>query len=52
MQIIHVLADFKYGTTRWIIAHADMGLAWIFNIVVSLGLVAASSALVVSGLAC
>jgi hypothetical protein len=32
LQMINVLADFKYGVTRWIIAHANVGVAWLFNV--------------------
>jgi len=40
----------RYSTTRWIIGHTNMGLAWLFNCFISLVLVAASSALCVGGL--
>jgi hypothetical protein len=49
VQLIHILARFKYGGTRWLIAHVNMGVAWVFNMVVSCGLVAAASAAVVGG---
>ncbi|MEW5318605.1 MAG: hypothetical protein WDW38_009815 [Sanguina aurantia] len=46
-MVIHALATFKYGVTRWLIGHTNMGLAWLFNTVVSTSLVAAASWLVV-----
>lgn len=41
------LAEFKYGVTRWLLLHTNLFVAWLFNTVVSLLLVAASSGLVV-----
>lgn len=46
-QVIGVLADFKYGVTRWLLLHTNLFVAWLFNSVISLLLVAGSSALVV-----
>eukprot|EP00879_Flechtneria_rotunda_P014208 GHRR01014845.1.p1 GENE.GHRR01014845.1~~GHRR01014845.1.p1 ORF type:complete len:327 (+),score=70.66 GHRR01014845.1:591-1571(+) len=45
--VIGVLAEFKYGVTRWLLLHTNLGVAWLFNTVVSLLLVAGSSTLVV-----
>jgi chloride channel 7 len=47
LQVIAVLAEFKYGVTRWLLLHSNLFVAWLFNTVVSLLLVAGSSALVV-----
>ena len=47
--MINALANFKYGTTRWIIGHTNMGVAWLFNCTISLLFVAAASALCVGG---
>ncbi|KAG1669629.1 hypothetical protein FOA52_010789 [Chlamydomonas sp. UWO 241] len=47
LSIINGVADWKYGTTRWLIGHANMGVAWLFNVTVSTLLVAAASALCV-----
>uniref|UniRef100_A0A7R9VET4 Chloride channel protein n=1 Tax=Chlamydomonas euryale TaxID=1486919 RepID=A0A7R9VET4_9CHLO len=46
-SLINLLANFKFGTTRWLIGHTNMGVAWLFNVLVSTALVAASSALCV-----
>ncbi|KAF8068428.1 clcD [Scenedesmus sp. PABB004] len=46
-QVIDALAEFKYGVTRWLLLHTDLGVAWLFNTLLSLCLVAGSSALVV-----
>lgn len=45
--LITSVADFKYETTRYILVHLNMGVAWLFNIVISCALVAGSSYLVV-----
>ena len=45
--LIGVMAEFKYGVTRWLILHANMAVAWLFNVTASLALVAASSCAVV-----
>jgi hypothetical protein len=47
LQVINVLAEFKYGITRWLLLHTNLFVAWLFNTVVSLALVGGSSALVV-----
>lgn len=47
LQFINLLVEFKYGVTRWLIAHANMGIAWLFNVVITCALVAGSSAAVV-----
>mmetsp|Transcript_13128 Transcript_13128/g.35103 ORF Transcript_13128/g.35103 Transcript_13128/m.35103 type:complete len:785 (-) Transcript_13128:79-2433(-) len=44
---INLLANIKYGVTRWIIAHANIGVAWLYNVTFTTALVAGSSALVV-----
>lgn len=46
-QVIGILAFFKYGATRFLIGHTNMGVAWLFNTLFSLALVAGSSFLVV-----
>jgi hypothetical protein len=45
--VINVLAEFKYGITRWLLLHTNLFVAWLFNTIVSLALVGGSSALVV-----
>ncbi|EFJ51659.1 hypothetical protein VOLCADRAFT_56749, partial [Volvox carteri f. nagariensis] len=45
--MIGVLAGFKYGVTRWLLLHTNVAVAWLFNVVVSVALVAASSAAVI-----
>ncbi|PNW78323.1 hypothetical protein CHLRE_09g402051v5 [Chlamydomonas reinhardtii] len=45
--LISFFAGFKYGVTRWLLGHTNVGVAWLFNVVVSVGLVAASSAAVI-----
>eukprot|EP00878_Enallax_costatus_P009157 GHUV01009572.1.p1 GENE.GHUV01009572.1~~GHUV01009572.1.p1 ORF type:complete len:712 (+),score=175.93 GHUV01009572.1:218-2353(+) len=45
--VIGFFAEFKYGVTRWLLLHTNLFVAWLFNTVVSLLLVAASSVLVV-----
>lgn len=47
IQIINTLAEAKFGVSRWLIGHTNMGVAWVFNMCFSLALVAASSALIV-----
>ena len=47
MQVIGFFAEFKYGVTRWLLLHTNLFVAWLFNTVVSLLLVAGSSVLVV-----
>jgi hypothetical protein len=47
VQLIGALAEFKYGVTRWLLLHTNLGVAWLFNTAFSLLLVAGSSALVV-----
>jgi hypothetical protein len=47
LQLIEVLAFFKYGATRLLISHTNMFVAWLFNTLFSLALVAGSSFLVV-----
>jgi hypothetical protein len=47
LQLIGALAEFKFGVTRWLLLHTNLFVAWLFNTVVSLLLVAGSSALVV-----
>lgn len=42
-----MLAEFKFGASRWLILHTNMGVAWLFALTFSLLLVAASSALIV-----
>lgn len=46
-QLIGALSEFKYGVTRWLLLHTNLGVAWLFNTAFSLLLVAGSSALVV-----
>lgn len=46
-QLIGALAEFKFGITRWLLLHTNLGVAWLFNTTFSLLLVAGSSALVV-----
>jgi H+/Cl- antiporter ClcA len=46
-QLIGALAEFKYGVTRWLLLHTNLGVAWLFNTAFSLLLVAGSSAAVV-----
>lgn len=46
-QLIGALSEFKFGVTRWLLLHTNLGLAWLFNTSFSLLLVAGSSALVV-----
>ena len=38
----NLLANVKYGVTRWIIAHANIGVAWLYNVVFTTALVAGS----------
>jgi chloride channel 7 len=45
---IHVLAFAKYRGARWLLAHAHWVVGWAFNMAVSLGLVYASTWLVVN----
>eukprot|EP00798_Chlamydomonas_sp_ICE-L_P007251 gene7251-362_t len=45
--LIGGIAEFKYGSTRWLIANSNMGVAWMFNTIVSTCLVAAASAIAV-----
>ncbi|KAG2489363.1 hypothetical protein HYH03_012193 [Edaphochlamys debaryana] len=45
--LIALLAGFKYGITRWLLGHTNVGVAWLFNVTVSVALVAASSAAVI-----
>ncbi|KAG2428222.1 hypothetical protein HXX76_011901 [Chlamydomonas incerta] len=45
--LISFFAGFKYGVTRWLLGHTNVGVAWLFNVIVSVGLVAASSAVVI-----
>lgn len=47
LQVIGFVAEFKYGVTRWLLLHTNLFVAWLFNTVVSLLLVAGSSVLVV-----
>jgi len=46
-QLIGALSEFKFGVTRWLLLHTNLGVAWLFNTAFSLLLVAGSSALVV-----
>lgn len=46
-QLIGALSEFKYGVTRWLLLHTNLGVAWLFNTAFSLLLVAGSSTLVV-----
>lgn len=45
--LIGALSEFKFGVTRWLLLHTNLGVAWLFNTAFSLLLVAGSSALVV-----
>lgn len=47
MQFINTVSYVKYISTRWLIVHAGMFTAWLFNTLFSLALVAGSSHLVV-----
>lgn len=31
-QLIGLLAGFKYGVTRWLVKHTNLGVAWLFNV--------------------
>jgi hypothetical protein len=46
-QLIGALSEFKYGVTRWLLLHTNLGVGWLFNTAFTLRLVAGSSALVV-----
>ncbi|EFN56864.1 hypothetical protein CHLNCDRAFT_144489 [Chlorella variabilis] len=45
---IHVLSATKYHGTRWLLAHTHVVVGWMFNITFSLGLVYASTWLVIN----
>ncbi|KXZ47515.1 hypothetical protein GPECTOR_35g953 [Gonium pectorale] len=45
--VISFFAGFKYGVTRWLLGNTNVVVAWLFNVTVSVGLVAASSAAVI-----
>ena len=44
---IDVLGGLRYGGTRWLILHANMFVAWLFNATVAVSLAGLASALVV-----
>jgi hypothetical protein len=46
--LVHILAFIKYHGTRWLLAHTHITLGWAFNMLYSLGLVYASTWLVVN----
>ena len=31
-QLISFFAGFKYGVTRWLLGHTNVGVAWLFNV--------------------
>ncbi|GIL61585.1 hypothetical protein Vafri_16055 [Volvox africanus] len=45
--MIGLLAGFKYGITRWLLQYTNVAIAWLFNVTVSVVLVAASSVAVI-----
>lgn len=46
--VVHILAFIKYHGTRWLLGHTHIIIGWIFNMIYSLGLVYASTWLVVN----
>jgi hypothetical protein len=47
MQLIHGMSELKFGVSRWLILHTNMGVAWLWAASYAVTLAAGSSALIV-----